>query len=106
MAIKDAEIKVRLTKDQKELFKRVAKDEGMSMSEFIVVTTENMARKKEGNIKSKKMIEDRAMGTEKKSLDSRMPLKVDTYYPHCGKKNNFGFYVFFCNLYVNMLYLL
>lgn len=66
MVIKDAEIKVRLTKDQKELIKKIAKAQGMSMSEFIVVTTENMARKKEGNIKFQKMIEDRAMRTDKK----------------------------------------
>ena len=66
MAIKDAEIKIRLTKDQKELFKRIAKAQGMSMSEFIVVTTEQRAKGKEENIKSQKMIEDRAMGTEKK----------------------------------------
>lgn len=69
MAIKDAEIKVRLTKDQKELFKKIAKAQGMSMSEFIVVTTEQRARRKEENIKSQKMIEDRSMRTEKKLLE-------------------------------------
>ena len=66
MAIKDAEIKVRLTKDQKELFRKIAKAQGSSMSEFIVVTTERRARRKDENIKSQKMIEDRSMRTERK----------------------------------------
>ena len=93
MAIKDAEIKVRLTKDQKELFKRVAKDEGMSMSEFIVVTTENMARKKEGNIKSKKMIEDRAMGTEKKLFEITERIRGNMDKKKLPKRKKFMFWI-------------
>ena len=66
MGIKDAEIKVRLTKDQKELIKKVAKAQGMSMSEFMVVATEQRAKGKEENIKFQKTIDDRATRTEKK----------------------------------------
>ena len=66
MVIKDAEIKVRLTKDQKELIKKIAKAQGMSMSEFMVVATEQRAKGKEENIKFQKTIDDRAMRTDKK----------------------------------------
>jgi antitoxin component of RelBE/YafQ-DinJ toxin-antitoxin module len=93
MAIKDAEIKVRLTKDQKELIKKVAKAQGMSMSEFIVVTTENMARKKEGNIKSQKMIEDRAMGIEKKLLEITERIRGNNDKKMLPKRRRFMFWV-------------
>jgi len=55
--VKDDYIKIRVTKEQKELFKEISKTEGISMSEFIIVTTEYLARKKAESIKSKDMIE-------------------------------------------------
>jgi uncharacterized protein (DUF1778 family) len=64
--MKDDYIKIRVTKEQKELFKRVAKELNVSMTDLLVVGTENLAKKKEENIKSQKIIEDRAMETEKK----------------------------------------
>ena len=93
MVIKDAEIKIRLTKDQKELFKKIAKAQGMIMSEFIVVTTENMARKKEGNIKFKKMIEDRAMGNEKKLLEITERIRGNKDKKMFPKRRKFMFWV-------------
>ncbi|WP_061308227.1 MULTISPECIES: DUF1778 domain-containing protein [Clostridium] len=93
MALKDAEIKVRLTKEQKELIKRVAKEEGMSMSEFIVVTTEKMARKKEGNFKSQKMIEDRAIRTDKKLLEIAEQIRGNNNKKNSPKKKRFMFWV-------------
>ena len=39
MAIKDDYIKVRVSKEQKEFFKRIAKGKKISMSEFMVVAT-------------------------------------------------------------------
>ncbi|NFO82783.1 DUF1778 domain-containing protein [Clostridium botulinum] len=74
IAVKDAEIKLRVTKEQKELFKKIAKAENMSMSEFIIVTTEYAARKKAENIKSKGMIEARALKTESKILELKNKL--------------------------------
>lgn len=59
--MKDDYIKIRVTKEQKELFKRVAKDLHISMTELLVVGTEKSAKKKEENIKFQKSIEDRAM---------------------------------------------
>lgn len=66
--MKDDYIKIRVTKEQKELFKKIAKEESISVSEFIIVTTEYLARKKDENIKSKDMIERRVARTEEKIL--------------------------------------
>jgi len=93
MAIKDAEIKVRLTKEQKELFKKIAKARGMSMSEFIVVTTEQRAKGNEENIKFQKMIEDRAMGTEKKLLEITERIRGNKDKKMFPKRRKFMFWV-------------
>ena len=48
MAIKDDYIKIRVSKEQKELFKDIAKKKNISMSKFIIVSTEERAlREKE-----------------------------------------------------------
>ena len=93
MPIKDAEIKVRLTKDQKELFKKIAKAQGMSMSEFIVVTTEQRAKGNEENIKFQKMIEDRAMRTEKKLSEITERIRGNNDNKKYPKKRRFMFWV-------------
>lgn len=72
--MKDDYIKIRVTKEQKELFKEISKTEGISMSEFIIVTTEYLARKKAESIKSKDMIESRAARTEEKILKLKKKL--------------------------------
>ena len=43
MAIKDDYIKIRVSKEQKELFKDIAKKKNISMSKFIFVSTEERA---------------------------------------------------------------
>ena len=93
MAIKDAEIKIRLTKDQKELFKKIAKAQGMSMSEFIVVTTEQRAKGKEENIKSQKMIEDRAIRTEKKLSEIAERIRGNMDKKKLPKRKKFMFWI-------------
>jgi uncharacterized protein (DUF1778 family) len=93
MAIKDAEIKVRLTKDQKELFKKIAKAQGMSMSEFIVVTTERRARRKDENIKSQKMIEDRSMRTERKLSEITERIRGNMDKKKSPKRKKFMFWI-------------
>lgn len=72
--MKDDYIKIRVTKEQKELFKKIAKAENMSMSEFIIVTTEYAAKRKAEYIKSKDVIESRAMRTESKILELKKKL--------------------------------
>lgn len=93
MAIKDAEIKVRLTKDQKELFKKIAKTQGISMSEFIVVATEQRAKRKEENIKSQKMIEDRSMRTEKKLFEITERIRGNMDKKKLPKRKRFIFWM-------------
>ena len=51
MAIKDDVIRVRVSKEQKELFKSIAKRKKVSMSEFIVVATEERALKEQEKLK-------------------------------------------------------
>lgn len=66
MATKREEIKIRLTKEQKELIKRVADKQGISMSEFILSKIEPLAKSIECNLDNKEMIEDRINNTEDK----------------------------------------
>ena len=66
MVTKREEIKIRLTKEQKELIKRVAYKQGISMSEFILNKIEPVAKQIECNLDNKEMIETRINSTEKK----------------------------------------
>mgnify|MGYP002762646430 CR=1 FL=1 len=66
MATKREEIKIRLTKEQKELIKRVADKQGISMSEFILNKIEPVAKQIECNLDNKEMIETRINSTEQK----------------------------------------
>ena len=43
MALKNDYIKIRVSTEQKELFKAIAKKKKISMSEFIIVATEERA---------------------------------------------------------------
>ena len=66
MAIKDDVIRVRVSKEQKELFKSIAKRKKVSMSEFIVVATEERALKEQEKLKNKESLEKRAEYLESK----------------------------------------
>lgn len=66
MATKKEEIKIRLTKEQKDLIKRVADKQGLTMSEFILNKIEPLAKSIECNLDNKEMIEDRINNTENK----------------------------------------
>lgn len=50
---KDEFIKVRVTKEQKELFKEVAKELGITMTDLFVVGTEEFAKSKLETIKAR-----------------------------------------------------
>lgn len=91
--MKDAEIKVRLTKEQKLLFKKIAKAQGMSMSEFVVVTTEEKAKRKEEILKFQQSIEDRAIRTDKKLLDIAEKIRSNSNKKCSPKKKKFMFWV-------------
>lgn len=67
MAIKKGEeIKIRVSLEQKALIKRVAKQQGLTMSAFILNYIEPIALGKELDIKYKEIIEDRIESTEGK----------------------------------------
>lgn len=66
---KQEEIKIRLTKEQKDLIKRVAKQEGTTMSEFILRYMERIALSKEFDFTHKEIIENRVEITEGKIQD-------------------------------------
>ena len=91
--MKDAEIKVRLTKEQKLLFKRVAKAQGTSMSEFVVVTTEQKAKKHKEKMLSQKDIEDRALRADKKLLEIAEKIRGNSNKKCSPKKKKFMFWV-------------
>ncbi len=61
---KDEFIKVRVTKEQKELFKEVAKELGITMTDLFVVGTEEFAKSKLETIKARDKIEARALRME------------------------------------------
>ena len=61
VATKKEEIKIRLTKEQKELIKRVADKQGITMSEFILNKIEPLAKSIECNLDNKEMIEGSSM---------------------------------------------
>lgn len=67
MAIKKGEeIKIRVTLEQKELIKRVAKEQGLTMSAFVLKYIEPIALGKELDLKHKEIISNRIEDTEGK----------------------------------------
>ena len=62
--IKDEIIRVRVTSDQKEKLKKIAKEKGKSMSEILSVATENEIKNYEEREKNYKKICDRAVATD------------------------------------------
>ncbi|EOU1924445.1 type II toxin -antitoxin system TacA 1-like antitoxin [Clostridium perfringens] len=61
---KDEFIKVRVTKEQKELFREAAKELGITMTDLLVVGTEEFAKSKLETLKSREKIEARALKME------------------------------------------
>lgn len=64
--VKDDIIRVRVTKNQKEKLKRIAKLKNKTMSEILSVATENEIKKFEEREKNYNKICDRAVATEEK----------------------------------------
>lgn len=75
MATKREEIKIRLTKEQKELIKRVADKQGITMSEFILNKIEPLAKIIECNLDNKKVIEERINNTEQKLQEIKLKME-------------------------------
>ena len=66
MAIKDDYIKVRVSKEQKKLFKRVAELKGITLTELLVGSTEEIALKEQKKLENKESLEQRVVEVEKK----------------------------------------
>lgn len=66
MAIKNDYIKVRVSTEQKELFKSIAKKKKVSMSEFMIVATEERALREKEKFEGTESLEQRVSEVEKK----------------------------------------
>ena len=73
--IKDEIIRVRVTSDQKEKLKKIAKEKGKSMSEILSVATENEIKNYEEKQKSYEKICERVVATEEKIQEIKLNLE-------------------------------
>ena len=75
MAIKNDYIKVRVSKEQKKLFKRVAELKGITMTELLVGGTEERALRELDKIEGTKNLELRVSELEKKLQDIKLKME-------------------------------
>ena len=75
MAIKDDYIKIRVSKEQKELFKDIAKKKNISMSKFIIVSTEERALREKEKFESTKSLELRVSELEQKLQEIKLKME-------------------------------
>ena len=75
MAIKDDYIKIRVSKEQKALFKDIAKKKNISMSEFMIVATEERALREKEKFEGTKSLELRVSELEKKLQGIRVKME-------------------------------
>lgn len=93
MIKKNDYIRVRVTTEEKELFKEVATELGVSMSELMVVATENIVKKHKEKMLSQKDIADRAMRTDEKVAEIKAKMKEKREYKKLSKSRRFMFWV-------------
>ena len=75
MAIKDDYIKIRVSKEQKALFKDIAKKKKISMSEFMIVATEERALREKEKFEGTKSLELRVDELEKKLQELKLKME-------------------------------
>ena len=75
MAIKDDYIKIRVSKEQKALFKDIAKKKNISMSKFIIVSTEERALREKEKFEGTKSLELRVSELEKKLQEIKLKME-------------------------------
>ena len=75
MALKNDYIKVRVSKEQKELFKKVAEMKGITMTELIVVGTEQRALKEINKNEGTESLELRVVEIDKKLQDLKLKME-------------------------------
>ena len=75
MAIKDDYIKIRVSKEQKALFKDIAKKKKISMSEFMIVATEERALREKEKFEGTKSLELRVSELEQKLQEIKLKME-------------------------------
>ena len=76
MAIKNDYIKVRVSTEQKILFKDIAKKKKVSMSEFILVATEEKALREKEKIEGTENLDLRVTELEKKLQEIKLKMEI------------------------------
>lgn len=73
--VKDAVIRVRVTKEHKEKLKQLAKEQNTTISEIINVATINLIKGHEEKVKNKEKVCVRVVATEKKLQEIKLRLE-------------------------------
>ena len=89
MAIKDDYIKIRVSKEQKALFKDIAKKKNISMSKFIIVSTEERALREKEKFEGTNSLELRVSELEKKLQEIKLKLESQSSKKKSLLKNFF-----------------
>lgn len=84
IAIKDDYIKVRVSKEQKKLFKRVAELKGITLTELLVGGTEEIALREIHKIEVSESLEQRVAEVERKLQEIKLKMENQR-----GEKKNF-----------------
>lgn len=73
---KDKSMKIRINENQKAYFKQVAHDNGMDLSEMVLVATQLYAEHKEEQLRTAEGVTARAEKTEKKLQELKEKMKL------------------------------
>ncbi|ELC8457857.1 CopG family transcriptional regulator [Clostridium perfringens] len=73
--VKDDVIKVRVTTEDKEKLKKIAKEKGTTVSKILSVATENEIRRHEEIERSQEKIYERVVATEKRLQEIKLKLE-------------------------------
>lgn len=87
--MKSEVVQIRLTKEEKQLFKEVAKELGISMSELMIVATENKVKTYKEKVSLQKNVVDRAMKTDKKLSEIKDKMREKREYKKSSKSKKF-----------------
>ena len=90
MAIKNDYIKVRVSTDQKVLFKDIAKKKKVSMSEFMIVATEERALREKEKLEGTDSLEQRVIEVEKKLQEIKAKMESQRVEKKTFFKNFFS----------------
>ncbi|EOU1614850.1 TPA: CopG family transcriptional regulator [Clostridium perfringens] len=93
--VKDEVIRVRVTSEQKEKLKKIAKEKGKSMSEILSVATENEIKNYEDKQKSYEKICERVVSTEEKIQEIKLNLEQRKLKNRKSPEKKLKFFFFF-----------